>query len=118
MKKWLMAIMFGSVLVLGACGGDNGAAEEPANNNNDETVDAGEAEEINKESCESCQGGDLEGGAGPALEDNGHSADEIETIVEERQPGMPAGLVSGDDLTVLADWLSEQLKELSKKRIS
>src|SRR5699024_8738541 len=110
--------MFGSVLVLGACGGENGASEEPANNNNGETVDAGEAEDIYKESCASCHGGDLEGGAGPALEDNGHSADEIETIVEEGQPGMTAGLVSGDDLRVLADWLTQQQKELSKKRIS
>src|SRR5699024_8001694 len=102
MKKWLMAIMFGSVLVLGACGGDNGASEEPANNNN------GEAEDIYNGSCASWLGGDLDGADGTGLEDNAHSAEEIETIVEEGQPGMPAGLVSGDDLTVLADWLSEQ----------
>src|SRR5699024_1422771 len=108
MKKWLINHIFGSVFVIGACEEDNGASEEQENNNKGETVDDGEAEDIYKESCASCHGGDLEGGAGPALEDNGHSADEIETIVEEGQPGMPAGLVSGDDLTVLADWLSEQ----------
>lgn len=110
MKKWLMAVVFGVVLTLGACGGDgdDGSSEEPAEEESGETVDAGAAEDIYKESCASCHGGDLGGGAGPVLEDNGHSADEIETIVEEGQPGMPAGLVSGDDLTVLADWLSEQ----------
>lgn len=107
MKKWLMAVMFGAVLVLGACGGDDGASEEPAEENG-ETVDAGAAEDVYKDSCASCHGGDLEGGAGPALEGNGLSADEIEDIVEEGPGGMPAGLVSGDDLTVLADWLSEQ----------
>ncbi|HLR60049.1 MAG TPA: cytochrome c [Pseudogracilibacillus sp.] len=107
MKKWLMAVMFGAVLVLGACGGDDGASEEPAEESG-ETVDAGAGEDIYKESCASCHGGDLEGGAGPTLEDNGLSADEIEDIVEEGPGGMPAGLVSGDDLTVLADWLSEQ----------
>ncbi|HLQ84045.1 MAG TPA: cytochrome c [Pseudogracilibacillus sp.] len=109
MKKWLMAIMFGAVLVLGACGGgDDGASEEPAEDNAGETVDAGEAEEIYKQSCASCHGGDLEGGAGPALADNSLSQDEIETIVEEGKPGMPGGLVSGDDLTTLAEWLAEQ----------
>src|SRR5690625_7625353 len=105
MKKWLMAIMFGSVLVLGACGGDNGASEEPANYNNGETVDAGEAEDIYKESCASCHGGDHEGEDGNVLEDNGHCADEIETIVEEGQPGMLAGVVAVDDVHVRTDWL-------------
>lgn len=111
MKKWLMAVMFGAVLVLGACGGgDDGASEEPAEEVEEggETVDAGAAEDIYKGSCASCHGGDLGGGAGPKLAGNGFSPEEIETIVEEGQPGMPPGLVSGDDLTVLADWLSEQ----------
>lgn len=63
MKKWLMAVMFGAVLVLGACGGgDDGASEEPAEEESGETVDAGAAEDIYKESCASCHGGDLEGG--------------------------------------------------------
>ena len=32
MKKWLMAVLFGTVLVLGACGGggDTNDTEEPA----------------------------------------------------------------------------------------
>lgn len=109
MKKWLMAIMFGAVLVLGACGGgDDGASEEPAEDTAGETADAGEAEEIYKQSCASCHGGDLEGGAGPALADTSLSQEEIETMVEEGGETMPAGLVSGDDLTTLAEWLAEQ----------
>lgn len=107
MKKWLMAVMFGAVLVLGACGGgDDGASEDTGG----ETVDASEAESIYKDSCASCHGGDLEGGAGPELSSIGDSLsqDEIESVVEEGPGGMPAGLVSGDDLTTLAEWLSEQ----------
>lgn len=111
MKKWLMAVMFGAVLVLGACGGgDDGASEEPAEETGGETADAGEAEDIYKNSCASCHGGDLEGGAGPDLTSVGSdlSQEEIETVIEEGQGSMPAGLVSGDDLTTLAGWLSEQ----------
>lgn len=107
MKKWLMAVVFGAVLVLGACGGgDDGASEDTGG----ETADAGQAEEIYKNSCASCHGGDLEGGAGPDLTSVGAdlSQDEIETVIEEGQGGMPGGLVSGDDLTTLAEWLSEQ----------
>lgn len=66
------------------------------------------AENIYRDSCAACHGGDLTGGAGLSLEGNGLSANEIEDIVENGQGGMPGGLVAGDDLTVLADWLSEQ----------
>lgn len=111
MKKWLMAIVFGIVLVLGACGGggDDGGSEEPAEEESGETVDAGAAEDIYKESCASCHGGDLGGGAGPDLTSVGSdlSQDEIETQIEEGGDGMPPGLVSGDDLTTLSAWLAD-----------
>lgn len=109
MKKWLMAVMFGAVLVLGACGGgDDSGSEEPADNG-EETVDASAAEDIYKDSCASCHGGDLGGGAGPELTEIGStlSQGEIETQIEEGGEGMPPGLVSGDDLTTLSEWLAE-----------
>src|SRR5690625_6387736 len=70
MKKWLMTVVFGSMLVLGACGGggDNGASNNAANGNNSgNSVDASEAEEVYKENCASCHGEDLEGASGPEL---------------------------------------------------
>src|SRR5699024_12406818 len=51
MKKWLMAVVFGSVLVLGACGGggDEGADD---GGNGGETASSGE--EIYQNNCSAC----------------------------------------------------------------
>src|SRR5690625_3099997 len=117
MKKWLFAIILGAALVLGACGGsDDGANEEPAEDNtaeesNDGAVDTAAAEEIFESNCASCHGGDLSGGAGPDLTAVGadHSADEIKDIIENGVGSMPAqGQVSEDDATTLSDWLAEK----------
>lgn len=116
MKKWLFAIILGSGLVLGACGGSNDEAnEEPEDNGAEESaeggsVDADAAEELFENNCASCHGGDLSGGAGPDLTEIGsdHSADDIKDIIENGQGSMPAQQVSDDDATTLADWLSEK----------
>lgn len=136
MKKWLMAVIFASVLALAACGGDDGGTdepvepdtpdtEEPAEEETDDgieeedeaaeedegesTVDAGEAEEIYKQSCASCHAADLSGGAGPDLTTAGDdfTVEEIEDIINEGVGTMPAGLVPEDEATVLAEWLVE-----------
>lgn len=123
MKKWLMAVLLGTVLVLGACGGggdtaepDTGAddttdTEEPADDGDagDATVDVAAAEDAYKSSCASCHGQDLEGGVGPELDAVGSSmsADEIEDIIINGAGSMPAGLLSGDDATAVAQWLAE-----------
>lgn len=109
MKKLLMSIIFGTFLVLGACGGDGGGSEEPADNGG-ATVDTAEAETIFKENCASCHGDDLSGASGPALTDVGSnlSKDEIKTQIEEGGNGMPPNLVSGDDLETLSAWLAEK----------
>lgn len=138
MKKWLMAVLFGTVLVLGACGGgdDTNDTEEPADTGEsvetdegtdggtdegaDEgtedsaedggTVDTAAAEEAYQQSCASCHGADLTGGAGPDLTAIGSklSADEIADIIENGQGSMPGGLLSGEDATAVAEWLAEQ----------
>ncbi len=120
MKKWLLAVLFGAVLVLGACGGGNNADnEEPADNGdtnteepaeNDNAVDTAAGEEIYQANCAMCHGADLSGGAGPALTDVGsrYSSDEIKDIVENGTGSMPAQDVSGDDLDALVNWLEEQ----------
>lgn len=120
MKKWLMAVIFGLMLVLGACGGDDDAQEsaDPAETDDaesEETDDEGgevsddAAEEMYQESCASCHGDDLEGSVGPELDTIGAdlSADEIEEVIEEGQGSMPPGLLSGDDAEQVAAWLAE-----------
>ena len=108
MKKWLMAVVFGSILVLGACGG--GGASDNGNDTGDgATEDVAAAEAIYKDSCASCHGGDLSGGAGPSLETVGAdmSADEILDVIENGKGSMPPGLISGDDATAVAEWLAD-----------
>lgn len=120
-----MAVLFGLMLVLGACGGDDDAQEsaDPAETDDAETEETedtdsddegGEvtddaAEELYQQSCASCHGDDLEGAVGPSLETIGSelSADEIEEIIDEGVGSMPPGLLSGDDATQVAEWLAE-----------
>jgi len=108
MKSKLLAVVFGAVLVLGACGGDK--AEKPSTGGG-ETASA-DAEAIVNKSCIACHGGNLEGqGNTPGLADIGArmSEEEIHTIIEKGTPGgMPAGLIKGEDATAVAKWLSEK----------
>lgn len=113
MKKWLMVVMFATMLVLAACGGgDSGDTSEPADNDEGTeesgSVDTAAAEDAYKASCASCHGQNLEGGAGPSLENAGSdlSADEIEDIIVNGVGSMPGGLLSGDDATAVAEWLA------------
>lgn len=111
MKKWLFAVLFGSALVLGACGGggDDGASEDKGEDNG--AVDSAAAEDIFKSNCSSCHGADLSGGAGPDLTKVGadHSKADIEDIIQNGKGGMPAQKqVTGDDLDTLASWLAEK----------
>lgn len=82
---------------------------------NPDAVQEGEsissAEDIYKDSCASCHGGDLTGASGPELEQVGDrlSEDEIkDIIVDGIPPGMPGGLVNNEEAGVLAEWLAEQ----------
>lgn len=119
MKKWLFTILFGSALVLGACGGDDGASDDTADKGSSDTDTAEEGatdnasagEDIFKSNCSSCHGADLSGGVGPNLTKVGsdHSADDIKEIVQNGKGQMPAQKqVTGDDLDTLANWLAEK----------
>ncbi|MCA0989041.1 c-type cytochrome [Guptibacillus algicola] len=69
----------------------------------------GEAEKIYSQNCASCHGGDLGGGAGPALEAVGgkYSKDEILGIIKNgKGGGMPAGLIQGKEAEMVAEWLA------------
>ena len=107
MKSKLLAVVFGAVLVLGACGGDK-AEKEPATGGETASVDA---EAVVSKSCIACHGSNLEGASAPALNDVGArmSEDEIHTIIEKGTTGgMPGGLIKGEDATAVAKWLSEK----------
>jgi cytochrome c551 len=113
MKKWLFAILFGSALVLGACGSDNNdnndnGATNDTGTNGGETASA--AEGLFEANCAACHGADLAGGAGPNLQKVGAnlSADEIKNIILNGKGGMPeqGDRVSDDEAQELADWLA------------
>ncbi|MBU5267195.1 cytochrome c551 [Virgibacillus proomii] len=121
MKKWLLAMLFGSALVLGACGGgdDDDASKEPADKGDANTeesaekggaVDTAAAEEVYENNCASCHGADLSGANGPDLTKVGSklSSDEIADIIENGQGSMPPGMAEGDDVQLLASWLAEK----------
>lgn len=113
MKKWLVAVLFGLALVLGACGGgDKGddSADTGSDDNGGEAVETAAGEQVYQANCAMCHGSDLSGGAGPALDDAGSkfSAEELEDIIVNGTGSMPAQNVSGDDLNELVTWLSEQ----------
>jgi len=135
-KRWLLLLsVFALALLLAACGGndndsdtntgtndnkteqtDEGTTEtdEQANEQTDESAaDASydaDAAKASYQSCAGCHGGNLEGGAGPALSDVGSrlSKDEILDIIKNGRPGMPAGLLQGDEAENVAAWLADQ----------
>ena len=98
MKKWLLTGVFLLALVLAACGGNNNAGKTTKMN----------AEELYASNCASCHGQDLAGGSAPDLRNIGSklSKEEIKTKIEKGGGGMPGGLVSGEDLEKLTDWLA------------
>lgn len=115
MKKSLMALLFGTALILGACGGDETAEPEPAEETPEEAPAEEEssvdAEQIVNQNCISCHGENLEGqGNFPALNDVGSrlSEDEILTVILEGRGAMPEGIIQGEEAEAVAAWLADQ----------
>lgn len=116
MKKWLFAILFGTVFVLGACGGENEADDNGAVNDSGQT-DGGEtvasAEDIYQANCAACHGANLAGGAGVDLTQIGaeYSSEELHDIISNgTNGGMPgfANKLSDEEIQQLSDWLAEK----------
>ncbi|MGM0897777.1 MAG: cytochrome c551 [Bacillota bacterium] len=117
MKKQLMTVLFGSVLLLGACGGEEETSpEEPADTGGEteetetetSTVDA---EAVIQQNCISCHGENLEGaGNFPALNDVGSrlSEEEILAIIENGAGAMPANIIEGEEAQAVAEYLANQ----------
>lgn len=113
MKKQLMALLFGSALVLGACGGGDDTAEpaetpENGGGTEDSSIDA---EQVVQQNCISCHGENLEGaGNFPALDDVGArlSEEEIRGVIDNGQGAMPPDIIEGEEADAVAKWLSEK----------
>jgi cytochrome c550 len=89
-----------------------GVNQREAIQNPDEGEDAVvlNVEDVYKNNCSNCHGGDLTGASAPALADVGSkfSEDEINNIIiNGTDGGMPAGLVDAEQAALLAEWLSE-----------
>ena len=105
MKKSMLAILFGSALVLAACGGDD-------KDSSSSKSEKPEGEKLVMQSCATCHGGNLQGmGNTPNLNKVGSrfSEEEILDIIENgKDKGMPGGLLKGEDAKKAAAWLAEQ----------
>lgn len=104
MKKTMLALIFGSALVLAACGGDDKESSGSSTQS--------EGEKITMQKCATCHGGNLQGmGKTPNLNEVGSrlSEEEILDIIENgTSKGMPPGLIKGEDAEKVAAWLAEQ----------
>lgn len=112
MKNKLLATLFGAALVLGACGGGNDKASEPANDTNDNgaATSSVDAEKVVQQSCVSCHGSNLEGqGNAPALDDVGSrlSQEEIHDVIVNGKGAMPP-MLKGEEADAVAAWLAEK----------
>ncbi|MGM7634525.1 cytochrome c551 [Bacillus sp. Hm123] len=107
MKKSLLALLLGSSVALAACGGGEEAEPEKETGGDTAAVDG---EQVYKQSCLSCHGQNLEGGAGPALDKIGSklSEEDILNVIKNGQGGMPPNITEGADAEAVASWLASQ----------
>ena len=102
MKKSMLALIFGSALVLAACGGGN--KDESASKQS-------EGEKLVKTSCATCHGGNLQGvGNTPALDKIGakYTEEQILNVILNGKGNMPPGMLKGEQAELAAAWLAEQ----------
>lgn len=111
MKKGLLAIVGASLLLLTACGqtADNNTSNNDANTGSQQQ--AAGPEEIAKQNCSSCHGGNLQGNFGPSLEKIGSKMTK-EEIIEVLDKGIgsmpPQTKLTPEQKEELATWLSEK----------
>lgn len=112
MKKQIMVLLFGTSLVLGACGGGEETAEPPADSGGDGGSESSvDAEAVVQQNCISCHGENLEGaGNFPPLNDVGArlSEEEIRSVIDNGQGAMPPDIIEGEEADAVAKWLSEK----------
>ncbi|RWR13571.1 cytochrome c551 [Siminovitchia fortis] len=110
-KMWALIMSTGLAIGLAACGGGGNDNDNAGGGNEGGGATAtNDAEAIFKQNCSSCHGENLEGRNGPNLQKIGGtlSQDEIHDVIENGRPGMPAGIIKGDDADKVAAWLAEK----------
>ncbi|WP_404454274.1 cytochrome c [Virgibacillus necropolis] len=107
MRKWFFTLLLVVAIVLSACGGNDSATVEPTDNADKNMT---EAEKVFQNNCATCHGSDLSGGAGPDLTEVGsrYSKEEIAQIIKNGKNSMPAGLIEGTDVELIASWLAQK----------
>jgi cytochrome c551 len=111
MKNKLLAVLFAAILVLGACGGKKTEENNTNNGTTGGNAAAVDAEQVVNTSCITCHGKNLEGaGNAPSIADVGSrlSAEEIHDVIIKGRPGMPGGLIKGEEADAVAKWLAEK----------
>lgn len=106
MKKLLLACITGGMLLtMAACGSNNNTSDKSKNESN---TAAGNGEQLFKQSCSSCHGGNLEGNIGPNLQKVGakYSEKQIEGIIHNGRGAMPNGVLQGSEAKSVAEWLA------------
>ncbi|MCM3760663.1 c-type cytochrome [Alkalihalobacillus oceani] len=119
MKKFLLVL--GAVFALTACGGggeepapvdeapvDEAPADDAAGEEAAGDFDAEAARTSYEASCIGCHGGNLQGGAGPALAGTELSVEEIEDVILNGQGTMPAQNIPQEDANNIAQWIKTQ----------
>jgi cytochrome c551 len=111
MKKKLLALLFGTSLVMGldACGGGSNTTKSVVVGKDV----ASAAQKITSQKCSSCHGDNLNGAnaIGPDLTHIGSQLSKsqiLDTLKNGKPYGMPAGLISGKDADTVATWLASK----------
>lgn len=96
-----------ALMLLAACSSSKEEQQKKHENQNAQAADS-----VFKQNCASCHGNNLEGGAGPALKNIGskYSEKEIMSIILKGRNGMPAGILTGGDARLVAEWLKKEHK--------
>lgn len=104
MKNLFFAMLLGSAMLLGACGGS-----DTKESGTGETVEV-DGEKVVQQKCISCHGDQLNNGSAPDISKIGAklSEEEITKVITDGQGGMPGGIIDGDEAKAVSEWLATQ----------
>lgn len=117
MQKWIMSGLFFAacafaVILMFTLPGKSEVAEQNKPTMPEVVLDAAGAEATVKANCISCHGDQLQGGAGPSLQQEGasHDAPQIYSIVTKGRGQMPSfkDRLAPEEIANVALWLAEK----------
>lgn len=113
MMKKLAVVLFGSALMLTACGGGGDDTDTKTKTEAPKQEEAAGKTVMDQKGCLACHGQNLEGGVGVALTDVGSrlSEDEIREVIVNGRGAMPKQNVEGEELDEIVNYLLEQKGE-------